>query len=82
MPSFLHDTLHVDEESRSQSSKAAGGKCREWESRGKRDSKPERWLERNWDGDRELGVVFNPNAGPSLPFGARPRGCFGMSLDW
>ena len=83
-PSYLHDSLHVDEESRSQSSKAAGGKCKEWESRSKRDFKPERWLERNGDedGDGESGVVFNPNAGPSLPFGAGPRGCFGMSLDW
>ena len=51
------------------------------ESRGKRDVKTERWLEGNEDGDRNSGVVFNPNAGPSLLFGAGPRRCFGMSSD-
>lgn len=77
-PSYLHDTLAVNEGSRSPSSQAAGGKHREWESGGKQKFRPERWLEGGGDGDAsEAGVYFNPNAGPSLPFGAGPRGCFG-----
>ena len=36
---------------------------------------PERWLEK----DSEGNVVFNSRAGPTMPFGAGPRGCFGKS---
>ncbi|KAG8160032.1 hypothetical protein KVR01_010669 [Diaporthe batatas] len=38
--------------------------------------KPERWLRSAGDGV----VVFDPMAGPSLPFGAGPRGCYGRRL--
>lgn len=37
--------------------------------------KPERWLK-----STDEGVVFDPMAGPSLPFGAGPRGCYGRRL--
>lgn len=37
--------------------------------------KPERWLKVTPE-----GVAFDPMAGPSLPFGAGPRGCFGKRL--
>lgn len=37
--------------------------------------KPERWL-KSTDG----AVAFDPMAGPSLPFGAGPRGCYGRRL--
>lgn len=77
-PSFLHDTLPLEDARRSDTSKAAAGKHREWESRGKQEFIPERWLEKGVDGDD--GWVFNPNAGPSLPFGAGPRGCFGTLI--
>ncbi|KKY29302.1 putative cytochrome p450 [Diaporthe ampelina] len=37
--------------------------------------RPERWLRAT-----EEGTAFDPMAGPSLPFGAGPRGCFGKRL--
>lgn len=37
--------------------------------------KPERWLKTTAE-----GVAFDPMAGPSLPFGAGPRGCYGKRL--
>lgn len=37
--------------------------------------RPERWLRETAE-----GVTFDPMAGPSLPFGAGPRGCFGKRL--
>lgn len=37
--------------------------------------KPERWLK-----STEEGEVFDHMAGPSLPFGAGPRGCYGRRL--
>ncbi|KAH6838508.1 cytochrome P450 [Chaetomium sp. MPI-CAGE-AT-0009] len=41
--------------------------------------KPERWLKQQaaGEGEGEGGVVFDPMAGPALPFGLGPRGCFG-----
>jgi cytochrome P450 len=37
--------------------------------------KPERWLK-----STEGTLAFDPMAGPSLPFGAGPRGCYGRRL--
>lgn len=72
---FLHDAIPVDEGLRSATSKAARGKHKEWESEGKQEFRAERWLDQT--GDTEVDVSFDPKAGPSLPFGGGPRGCFG-----
>lgn len=37
--------------------------------------RPERWLKETAE-----GLAFDPMAGPSLPFGAGPRGCYGKRL--
>jgi cytochrome P450 len=39
---------------------------------------PERWLESNGRGK----TVFNPSAGPTLPFGLGPRSCYGRKLGY
>lgn len=49
---------------------------RTWPAKGKQTFDPSRWLTKDENGKE----VFDPNAGPSLPFSAGPRGCFGKSL--
>ena len=73
---FLHDAIPIDESLRSETSKSTRSKYREWKTEGKRDFKPERWLD--YSAENKEDVRFNPTAGPSLPFGGGPRGCFGM----
>lgn len=46
-----------------------------WEDGDIGDFKPERWLRMTAEGE-----AFDSMAGPSLPFGAGPRGCFGKRL--
>ena len=77
--SLLYDEnrLPVPEDQRSASSRTAKSSLpRQWSDERKRDFWPERWLVKNDDGEE----VFDPHAGPSLPFGVGPRGCFGQKL--
>lgn len=77
--SLLHDDndLPVPEDRRSPSSRAAKSSTPPpWLNKRKRDFWPERWLSKNDDGQE----VFDIHAGPSLPFGSGPRGCFGQKL--
>ena len=43
---------------------------------------PERWLKATTGGDGKEKVEFDPNAGPNIPFGLGPRGCFGKKLAY
>lgn len=72
-PGYVMDTIEVDENKRSKSSQNAKEKTPDWDPEGIEAYKPERWLVKGEDG-RD---AFNPNAGPSIPFGVGPRGCYG-----
>ena len=76
-PGFLAPHLGVDENQRSNTSRAKKDITGEWEVNGIDEFIPERWLVK----DRFGNVTFNPNAGPSLPFSAGIRGCFGRSVN-
>ncbi|KAF4548168.1 Cytochrome P450-like protein 34 [Elsinoe fawcettii] len=67
----------IDEKIRSPSSQDAKDRVGKWgDDIG--DFVPERWLKRDEKGEK----VFDPRAGPSLPFGGGPRGCFGKKLAY
>lgn len=76
-PDFRLRTIAVDEKLRSSSSKESKDKNGVWDQENIKEFIPERWLEK----DEKGNDVFNPRAGPSLPFGAGARGCFGKSCD-
>lgn len=72
-PSFLDAPMKVNERTRSASSQEAKEKYGVWEVSDTGTFLPERWLMKDSEGNE----TFNPRAGPSLPFGAGIRGCFG-----
>jgi cytochrome P450 len=72
-PDFVLPSIPIDESLRSNTSKESKGKNGSWDQDTIADFDPERWLET----DEEGKVVFNSRAGPTMPFGAGPRGCFG-----
>lgn len=67
-PGFLRPPLHIDENTRNETSRNAKEGRGEWDLEGMSEFRPERWLK---DG------VFDGRAGPSSQFGSGPRGCFG-----
>lgn len=76
--SFQGDSYLLDETVKKPSIPAGAGKDvprleKQWEVKGKRKFEPSRWLSTAENGK----VTFDPNAGPSLPFSAGTRGCFG-----
>lgn len=77
MVSLQADSFQFDD-SVKQPEKPTNGEIRApkklWPAKDKRKFDPSRWLSKGEDGK----VVFDLNAGPSLPFSAGPRGCFGM----
>jgi cytochrome P450 len=77
-PGFLMPTMDIKEDVRSESSRKSAGRIGEWDPSDMGDFKPERWLTKDEQGQ----VQFNPTAGPSLPFGAGPRGCYGKRLAY
>lgn len=72
-PDFRLPPLPIDENLRSTTSKDSKDKNGHWDPKTIHRFDPERWLEK----DDESNTAFNPRAGPSLPFGGGPRGCFG-----
>lgn len=72
-PSFKLPPLPVDESLRTNTSRESKDKNGAWDEATIAQFDPERWLEK----DEEGNVVFNSRAGPTMPFGAGPRGCFG-----
>lgn len=69
---FTAPALSVEEKRRSQSSRESKDR-RVWDASDVAVFKPERWLVQNEKGE----VEFDSRAGPNLPFGLGPRGCFG-----
>ena len=72
-PGFVMPSIPVDENVRSATSRESKDKNGVWDEATIHEFDPERWL----DKDSEGKVVFNSRAGPTMPFGAGPRGCFG-----
>ncbi|KAK0327107.1 hypothetical protein LTR54_003128 [Friedmanniomyces endolithicus] len=75
-PGFRTAPLHVDEAKRSKTSQESIGKNGAWNPADIGEFQPERWLVDNEKG----GLAFESRAGPALPFGGGPRGCFGRKL--
>ena len=75
-PGYTMSPLYVDDSKRSKSSLDTKDRYGMWETADIGAFQPERWLEKNEKGEME----FNPRAGPTHPFGAGPRGCFGRKL--
>lgn len=68
---------NIPEKDRSETSRANKDKVApDWNSKGMNNFDPERWMSTGPDGQS----VFNADAGPSRPFGAGNRGCFGRKL--
>ncbi|POS73080.1 hypothetical protein DHEL01_v208523 [Diaporthe helianthi] len=73
-PGYHMPATPVDEMTRSKSSQDAKDKYGTWDESDMSQFRPERWLERTENGE----VRYNALAGPSIPFGVGPRGCFGI----
>ncbi|CAI6098782.1 unnamed protein product [Clonostachys chloroleuca] len=80
-PSITETGRQIDESLRSESSRVSAKErdLREWSSHNPSAFFPERWLEKNPDSDE---LSFNPQAGPTLPFGLGLRGCYGRKLAY
>ena len=78
--SFTKPGFPIDESVRSESSQKAAIErgLREWDADDMEAFKPERWLEKDENGN----TVFNSTAGPTIPFGLGLRGCFGRRLAY
>jgi cytochrome P450 len=74
-PDFAMPSIPIDEGIRSDTSRESKEKHGAWDQATINEFNPERWLEKDSKGD----MVFNSRAGPTMPFGAGPRGCFGKS---
>lgn len=82
-PNFKSRAIPVDENVRSTTSRESKDKNGSWDDSNIGDFVPERWLEK----DEQGNAAFNPRAGPAMPFGSGPRGCFGefisgMIMSW
>ncbi|KAM0722249.1 hypothetical protein Q7P37_001690 [Cladosporium fusiforme] len=75
-PDFKLRSIPVDEKVRSTSSRDSKDKNGAWDPDTIESFLPERWLET----DEQGNVSFNPRAGPAMPFGGGPRGCFGRKM--
>lgn len=73
------ENITADESKRSASSKGSTEKFQPWSFEGKQKYQPERWLKKS---SSDAGEVFDDAAGPSLPFSAGARGCFGKKLAY
>ncbi|RYP15252.1 hypothetical protein DL765_005827 [Monosporascus sp. GIB2] len=76
-PSYLSPSISVPDNARSESSRAKYSHGH-WNPEDIHLFRPERWLRIDENG-RE---VFDPQAGPAMPFGLGPRGCFGRRLAY
>lgn len=86
--SMLSPALDVDESRRSPRSLRAKerGQTRSWDDVDIEQFRPERWLVPESKGDKDGGhgggMVFDSQAGPSIPFGLGVRACFGRRLAY
>ncbi|KAK1751535.1 cytochrome P450 [Echria macrotheca] len=70
---YLEPSLHVSDDERSPGARRADHKNKkgltgQWDDGNIGEFRPQRWIKDN---------QFDPMAGPTLPFGLGPRGCFG-----
>ncbi|TKA50190.1 hypothetical protein B0A49_12712 [Cryomyces minteri] len=77
-PGYKAAPMVVDETLRSKSSQEAKHKTGVWDASNVAVFMPERWLTPHEKGSLE----FDSRAGPSIPFGLGPRGCFGKKLAY
>lgn len=73
-PGYVAAQFDIHNSKRSPGSIALLEKTGYWDPENVGKFMPERWLST----DEERQVIFNSRAGPSQPFGAGPRSCFGM----
>jgi cytochrome P450 len=72
-PSFNSPAFSIDETLRTKGQRESKQSMRHWNDDNIRLFMPERWLYED-----EAGIIkFDPQAGPTLPFGGGIRGCFG-----
>ncbi|RYP91149.1 hypothetical protein DL770_002711 [Monosporascus sp. CRB-9-2] len=76
-PSYLSPSVSVPDSARSESSRAKFSHGH-WNPEDMHLFRPERWLRVDENG-RE---IFDPQAGPTMPFSLGPRGCFGRRLAY
>ncbi|KAI1192806.1 hypothetical protein F5X97DRAFT_64324 [Nemania serpens] len=89
-PGIRRPELEVNEEKYSRDSKDSGDvktAIPGWDNEDVDLFKPKRWLNSPKKsaasgGGMEADLVFNPQAGPSIPFGLGIRGCFGRRLAY
>jgi cytochrome P450 len=72
-PSFQSTPFTIDENLRSGSSRDAKDRTGMWDVTDMSLFMPERWLAQDEKGE----TIFDSRAGPNIPFGLGPRGCFG-----
>ncbi|KAG6012615.1 hypothetical protein E4U54_007414 [Claviceps lovelessii] len=87
--SVTEPTMPIAHEARSPSSQVHGPRVPRWDDDDITQFKPERWLKTSSNSSTTRtaagefdNVEFDPNAGPTLAFGAGPRGCFGKRLGY
>ncbi|KAK3616301.1 hypothetical protein LTR22_027121 [Elasticomyces elasticus] len=71
---FIAEPLYVDEKKRSKSSQESTNKIGVWDVSDIGVFQPERWLKK----DDKGVMLFDSRSAPTFPFGAGPRGCFGL----
>ncbi|KAF6837092.1 cytochrome p450 [Colletotrichum musicola] len=84
-PGYLQPNLPVSDEDRSPGARRSQNKnlTSVWDDADIAEFRPERWLKERTtteDPTHNGEVFFDPMAGPTLAFGAGPRGCFGKRL--
>ncbi|EAU36731.1 predicted protein [Aspergillus terreus NIH2624] len=84
--SFFSPPHEIEDEKRSPSARAAKNKGHHaWDPETLDIFLPERWLVASEEQASAVGtanVVFDPAAGPAMPFGGGPRGCWGRRLAY
>ncbi|KAF4540343.1 Cytochrome p450 [Lasiodiplodia theobromae] len=78
-PGYLEPNMHIDDGTRSPGARQHSSKSLSgfWDDSNISAFRPERWLTTDPETGKE---IYDPMAGPTLPFGLGPRGCFGRKL--
>lgn len=78
-PGYLEPNMRIDDATRSPGARQHSSKSLSgfWDDSDISAFRPERWLTIDPETGKEM---YDPMAGPTLPFGLGPRGCFGRKL--